>query len=1487
MSLSASRRPHQYLRGLLVALLVALIGVSPVAFAPSASAAGGVVDAPLRLTIDNKNPLLITQLLIGYNFGQDPGFRRDLNEGWNIKQAWAALPDELKGHTAFVLHPGHNQWADANPSVTRRWVEDNLAEGRDLGIPMLVLWGESPTAPADKYEWIEKLYQTYPNFVGTVVSELTNTLNDLPKILELANRYGGFHVLGSMEEANLLGAKMEDPAFWSSITRYSKNFILDPKDMHENFDTANAQALGAWMAGAVGNWGPYFDGYAYYGCNVFGQGSSGSLSRGDRCSRSQPETVYAMAMLDQWQNGATVFHLENQIDVPAPNNLYTPTFYQSVLPAMRYMLTHAGPTRDEVIAKTKVAFSEREGTISSLSDTVSARNARTTFFDLYEKVPDALGGQQLWYYLRSSGRYGIIPRLPKLTGQDVVDKIGTVLTKSTYNAQLIAGDAKKAFFDERYPQISTGDAFAQQWNGHWLVYNSRYWDNVNQDASLHLNGTTFTQVDIPEMTPHTFATLDESDHKLSVLVDNYRSDRSQDLLRDDGRRDMEFIRDYPKYAYVPHAADDQLRTTTIRVHTTTRPVLTISGYDGQYTYAQQWNPGTGVYTLTLNHNGVVQFDLTTTSDDTGWTQVGGKDKRILTDKGDQVFTFDGTSIQWTTPAKAKGTARVLVDGVVYADSYDEASGVPFRATGLPNGPHTLRIEKIKGGKPEIDHLSYVPSVEHMLSDVHDDDFTYATAAEDQNTVFGSDKWRVADGQLKLLPYVFPFFGDVSVYNTNVKAADVVYDAKMTLLKGTTGQLMLRADEKNKTSYMLRLDPNRVGEGERATATTGDVQLILDHATTLAVNTNIDLVTDRQYAVRFQAIGDQIKAWIDGQLVIDYTVTAAQRRTAGYSGIRIAQRNGGGLGDFVLLDDVRLSDPDGKELYRSDFADWDAAKGWITEGALVFGAKDTRTSFEFPWQWQTASGTWKVVNTDVFTSGETGYYTGETGKDEGVVTAGREAPWSGSGYLYSSQLRVDSGKSAGLLLRVQDPDNLYRAALNLDKQTITFDKRVRGKWKKIAKAASPVELVAGKWYAMRVSARGDLFTVTVNGKNALSLQDDTFTGGGVGYYLDKKSTGSFDDARVAALPVAPATGPVELTVVPEDGTAGRHIVGYDVAGVKTVKDSQPKLPEQVTAIFSDGTRDKVGVTWPAIGADQLAIATTPYVDGQTRGKFTVEGTVQGTDLKVPVLVTVMPKLAQPLTTSLVYNPGTPALPAQTFPNARFDAGGGVTFTRFVYVRWDQAITGDKDQTLTGTIADHPWEKATATVKVNIKPPNLALNKPVTAYGQTTNANRTPAKMVDDDATSGWYSGGATDGAFSDGNSGSTQGSLCTWAYVDLGSDKTIGSYSIQFGENLATYGAMYNSPFQIQVLSQAQADAHTAAERNSSTCTRLSGGNGYPTVSADKDIWTTVSSGVGTATSETYQLGQPVTARYIRVFSNEPLTAHRYGAAVFDFEAYAG
>lgn len=334
-------------------------------------------NAPMRMTVDSDHPLLLTQLNIGNDMGQTAGFKDNWNSGWSMGQVWASVPDELKGNIGFVLHQGHNSISDNNPGMSAKWLQDNVKEADALGVPVFILWDEGRTLRSNPtaLSFVESLYQSYPHFMGTVVSEQTDTLGTLTSLLQLANNYGGFHVLGSLEESGALATWAETAANWNAASSYRKNFIFNPKNFHENFESVNAWPQGAWLAGLFDNWGPYFDGYPYYGCGYFGLNPTGYSQCGDRWSRSQGETVASMMLLDQWQNGATVFHLENQLDMPTTGSLYSPYFYQSILPAMRYILGHHTPTRAEVTARTKIAFSESGGQISTLADSTAAGRA--------------------------------------------------------------------------------------------------------------------------------------------------------------------------------------------------------------------------------------------------------------------------------------------------------------------------------------------------------------------------------------------------------------------------------------------------------------------------------------------------------------------------------------------------------------------------------------------------------------------------------------------------------------------------------------------------------------------------------------------------------------------------------------------------------------------------------------------------------------------------------------------------------------------------------------------------------------------------------------------------------------------------------------------------------------------------------------------------------------------------------------------------------
>ncbi|WP_123736447.1 MULTISPECIES: fibronectin type III domain-containing protein [unclassified Rathayibacter] len=1306
----------------LAALLVVIVLPTTANAAPQravATVAAARADAPMRMEVGSENPLLLTQLNIGNDLAGTEGFKRNWNSGWSFAQLWASVPDDLKQNMGFVLHQGHTALADNRPEDNARWIEDNIAEADALGIPVFMLWDEGRTliSNSTRFQFLEQMYQKYPSFMGTVVSEQADTLGDLPEALRIANLYGGFHILGSLEETNGLANRLETKSYWDSIVPFKKNFIYNPKNFHENFEMSNAWAQGAWLAGVFDNWGPYFDGYPYYSCGFFGRDQTAYQNCGDRWSRSMSETTASMMLLDQWQNGATVFHMENQLDIPTTGSLYSPYFYQSILPAMRYILSHETPTKDDVIAQTKVVFSETEGNICSLKDSTAGRASnpcRPTFYSMYEKSPQLTAVQkQLWYYPRESGRYNIIPRIPKLADPALVSRFDTVLTTGTYNATMLYGDARQALFDAKYPAISEGDGYVQKSGDSWLVYNSNDRDNFNQNATLLLGGEQFSRLEMPEVTPHTWAMVDQRDAKtLAVTLDTYRTDREADLLKVPGVRDMEFNRNFVKYAYVPDPQDSQLRTTTLRFDVPTRPTLTISGYDdNQYRYSETWDPNTHQYTVIVESNGVVDLVLSTGDAEAGWTPV--PPAQITGDGSATEVVFDGTSLAWKVPAGSTGTAAVTIDGAP-AGIADLSRPTAYRATGLANSSHVLRIER---ARPSGDSFSFVPSVEHSMTTLETNDFNYGSAEDDESMIYGAEGWRLIDGKLKLTGFVFPFYGDTTVYNTNTKLKDVRYEAKVTLVQGTSGSIMVRGDEDAKSGLFFRLDPNRTAEGRNGTAGyscslhSGAAKGLNNWAAVATCPTSLTLERDREYSVVVTAQGSTITASIDGQQVLTYTDPSP---ATGWTGVRAAQTQsdaGTRLGQFVELDDVAITDlATGSSVYTSSFDNWGQAEGWMTETPLVFDwnqKEDPRSSFTFPWEWDTAHGTWDVVDTDVRTSGFSGYYTAAADPTTAfTATGGKEADWASDGdYDYWSWVKPTTGDRAGISFRASEDGDMYQARLDVATDTVTIGHLIDGTWTELGSAPSPVALERDSWQLMKVTTRGPLLTVTVGGKAALSLRDDTLTTGAVGVWVAEGGTASFDDARVVARPAAagaPSRG--TTTVVAADGIATKHITGFDGAAVKTARTVQPVLPATVIARYSDGSRGPVPVTWPSITTEQLAVATAPTKTGPARGKFTVQGTVAGTTKTVPLRVTVMPNLTTSYSITGTYDPASPTVPDQVPSTLGVFSDGTNTYTKQLYIRWNQtpatAPGSPRTQVITGSINAYPWASVNATMTVAV-------------------------------------------------------------------------------------------------------------------------------------------------------------------------------------------
>jgi len=125
-----------------------------------------------------------------------------------------------------------------------------------------------------------------------------------------------------------------------------------------------------------------------------------------------------------------------------------------------------------------------------------------------------------------------------------------------------------------------------------------------------------------------------------------------------------------------------------------------------------------------------------------------------------------------------------------------------------------------------------------------------------------------------------------------------------------------------------------------------------------------------------------------------------------------------------------------------------------------------------------------------------------------------------------RFRPVSGKvdqAAGLVWRYRDADNYYIVRANALEDNVVLYKVENGKRTDLdVKGAGSTygvkaEVPADAWSELRVIARGNLFTVYLNGKELFQVEDGTFREAGrVGLWTKADSVTRFDDLRFARL-----------------------------------------------------------------------------------------------------------------------------------------------------------------------------------------------------------------------------------------------------------------------------------------------------------------------------------------------------------------------------------
>lgn len=251
--------------------------------------------------------------------------------------------------------------------------------------------------------------------------------------------------------------------------------------------------------------------------------------------------------------------------------------------------------------------------------------------------------------------------------------------------------------------------------------------------------------------------------------------------------------------------------------------------------------------------------------------------------------------------------------------------------------------------------------------------------------------------------------------------------------------------------------------------------------------------------------------------------------------------------------------------------------------------------------------------------------------------------------------------------------------------------------------------------------GNGVIVGVDNGNAASVERykdnkrEAFNGKALVIVQSTKNAGSF---TLTATSNGLSTDTINVYTVEEEDLDKNKIVGYDVSDITVPVNGELNLPKTVTALYTDGTKNDVNVTWEEVSSDKLA----------QPGTFKVTGNIENSNIPVVINVVVRDMIGAqdvrmltavnqlvtlPNTTSVVFNDGT-------------TEEHGVTWERALTAE-DVASVGTVE--ILGTIEGVSGIKAKAIIVVsnNYEEKNVALRengeypKAFTSYSGPDNIN----------------------------------------------------------------------------------------------------------------------------------------------------------------------
>ena len=734
--------------------------------------------APLRMTIDEEHPLFLHHLYLNKNQVANnlPG---PLEGGKSIQGFWDALvngdengnqlPEAVRDRQVLIIHAGGNV---QGTSDTLAWYEARFDETVKDQIPFVIMVSNSGTGDSNSNylppatDWVAQMYEKYPNMMGVIFSENHNATNArearsayMNEMVLLAREYGGYVFYSDMNDnGDYVETVLDDQTLFNTLKANKDNFVLLAKTTsawsNVSYNSHESVAMGAWMADIAGNWGSLIDSWMWFieGFGpLYGNETFSVIGGAEECRGpvTFPELLFEMRMIQQARAGATVFTFEHPDystgigKNSGADTYFTPAFTEAIVKAMEYMTEYEIPGKDEVLAATKVAYAAKNGTLNDLAG--AGVNLLNPLYG--DTNHNGYNGTTMMTY--STGRYGTVPSLPELATAEDEAQFDYVLTKN--DVVSMGSSGIKTYFDALYPQTYQGTGYAHYLNNTWYAYNSNW--NIDSRVAAELHEDQYVDLALENnntsanitFDPYTTVLVDDqTEGKLRFKFNNYLVDKNEIWEGYNSSTphwdsdNNQLMYNWIMNEYIPDAEteDDTYRQATIVLdNLTAEPTLTVvkelTNADGsKQANAPEttWDAEAGTYTIELDGNGWMTFDVTlngtgeggeTTPDNPEWVDVpfaggdivyegtwnvdGTTGMNTYEAGAKATLVFYGTGIKWVGQNDTNfGKAKVTIDDgepvEVNVNGSAETGKELFVKENLTKGVHTITIEAVGGTK---------------------------------------------------------------------------------------------------------------------------------------------------------------------------------------------------------------------------------------------------------------------------------------------------------------------------------------------------------------------------------------------------------------------------------------------------------------------------------------------------------------------------------------------------------------------------------------------------------------------------------------------------------------------------------------------------------------------------------------------------------------------------------------------------------------------